>query len=250
MQLCVAQGNTWVDTCTIQWYQCRVRSELVSISPVRVLCRKEMWHKPTEAADRWDFECDTKQFLQWSQTCKLISLQLPFSLQPCTVCDTPLEVLHSGHVPLTVCFVRVSGETEAKCVASLTLQTSKSCDWHLPVVLPLGGIIQGCAACWAAAMCSKNYWSPPTGIYVFQTPSGDGNSAKKSCWMPCRKIQRPHIIHFFISLLPIRLIFFTELSLLGYFMVNIKTTHRNIETNDDVFIIDPWRQLLVINADS
>lgn len=115
----------------------------------------------------------------------------------CIVCDTTLEVLHSGHVPLAMCCVRVSGETEAKCVASLTLQTPKSCDWHFPVVLPLGGIILGCGACWASAMCSSIYWSPPQG-YMFSRPHQETETQprKSRAWMPCRKTQRPHIIHF------------------------------------------------------
>ncbi len=133
---------------------------------------------------------DCKHFLQWSQ---LIHVQLPFA------CDTPLEVLHSGHVPLAMCCVRESKETEAKCCASLKLHMPKSCDWHFPVVLPLGGIIQGCVACWAVAMSSSIYWSPLQG-YMFSRPHQEAETQPRKAagrvQMPCRNIQTPYIIRF------------------------------------------------------
>lgn len=121
---------------------------------------------------------------------QIYSCPAAFSPAPGTACDTPLEVRHSGHVPLAMCRVRESGETEAKCFASLMLQMPKSRDWHFPVALPLGGVIQGCAACWAAAMSSSTDWNPPAEIYVFQTPSGGRESAKKSCWRGLDALQK------------------------------------------------------------
>lgn len=73
---------------------------------------------------------------------------------PCHACDATREVFHSGQIPLAICRVREIGETEAKCFASFRLQMPKSCDWRFPVVVPRGGIIQRCVACWAPASSS------------------------------------------------------------------------------------------------
>lgn len=111
-----------------------------------------------KAADRWDFQYDSTQSDSFTTGASLIFTNVNSHYHfptPCIVCDTTLEVLHSVHVPLAMCRVRETGETEAKCFGSLRLQMPKSRDWHFTVVLPLGGIIQRCVACWAPAMSSS-----------------------------------------------------------------------------------------------
>lgn len=168
-------------------YQCCVYGELglwvLALGGYFVIWWKETWSEPTEAADRWDFEYDMTQSSS-SGGAKFTNIFMSSYHFPslCIAWDTPLEVQNSGHVPLAVCCVRESGETEATCFASPRLQMPKSRDWHFPMVLPLGGIIQGCVACWAAAMSGSIYWSLLQG-YMFSRPHQEAkNPAKKSSW--------------------------------------------------------------------
>ena len=69
-----------------------------------------------------------------------------------------------------MCCVTLSGVAEAKCFAFLGLQMPESRDWHFPVVLPLGGTTQGCAACWATAVSCSVSWSPSQGWICFPDP--------------------------------------------------------------------------------
>lgn len=157
--LCVAQGSTLLD---IQWCQCcedvvRVFAE----KRCRLLTDETLnttWHRAV--------------FPQPATISLPPASRLPPHRRFCAVAMCPRQCAVSGKVKKQ----KLSVLLPSRCTCQ------KSGDWHFPVVLPLGGIIQGCAACCATAMKQQLPLEPVAWIYVFQTPSGVRNSAKKSCW--------------------------------------------------------------------
>lgn len=140
-----------------------------------VLANWDRWHTRLWTGD------DTQQFLQesYSGAHQFIKATIPLSCS--THCmwysiGGPARWEHAREM----CCVRESGETEAQYFASLRLQMLKSCDWHFPEALPLGGV-KGVRCLLGRSDEQQHQLEPLAGIYVFQTPSDSRSSAKKSC---------------------------------------------------------------------
>lgn len=166
-KLCVAQGSTLLD---IQWCQCcedvvRVFAE----KRCRLLTDETLnttWHRAV--------------FPRPATISLPPASRLPPHRRFCAVAMCPRQCAVSGKVKKQ----KLSVLLPSRCTCQ------RSGDWHFPVVLPLGGIIQGCAACCATAMRQQLPLVPLAWIYVFQTPSGVRNSAKKSCWYSLDALQK------------------------------------------------------------
>lgn len=111
-------------------------------------------------------------------------VQPPFPL--CFACDAPSEVLRSGHVPPTMCCVRVSGETEAKCAASLALQKPKALWLTLSGGSPIGRHNTGVRCLLSLSNVQQRLLEPPNRDICFPDPV-EGSRPRQAAgraWMP------------------------------------------------------------------